>query len=583
MPVVTDSKSMTPTRIALDTSCVVNLLSRKQDPNQDLLRLVRLGTEGRARLMVTPIVDLEVPRAADGLDPADADDRAFIRKRLAMFAEDQISPGRKHERDGLGAQFHTLLWPNAKAGSRTSEHGLRDCLHLASLKLCGGGVFVTLDEKFQRKARQHQSDLHGCEVLLPSELVARLPKPRAASSAPDAVVRRARPDDAGAVTDLMTPIRSSYPKFDVWRAKALSEKNAYVGVFEGQVAGIAVWSEKDDRVVKLSTFYVGDDHQGQGLGPHLIFHQMRLWVEHGYEKVFVTVSSERLHVLDFFLSYGFRIEGASARRYKAGETEFILTKHFFYEDVDDGGFDAFLARLSREVFGLPQHARVQDPSSWFVPPRQRELRAHRDEAGVVSKVGAFDGGTEVATLNLNELDEIVYPARLSLRGREAFLIPIRPKWADAMMEIPREQGELFPNTDKLRLRTDNAYYCSPRLGPQRLTGSPVLFYVSGGDKGVAGFARIVSCLIAPPEELHFEFGEIGIYELSEVKAHARPAGSGKYSGKAMALKFAWWVPFVHQVGLQRLRTEFDLSHPQTVTSVPYSTFVSILRAGGVTW
>ena len=573
-----------PSRIALDTSCVINLLSPEEEPDPDLLKIVRLGTEGRARLMVTPVVEDEIPDSSESdASTQKESSRRFIRKHLEIFAEDEISAQRKSERDELGKQFHQLLWPNSQQGSRTWRHGRRDCLHLASLKLCGGGVFVTLDSNLQRKAQKHVEAL-GCSVVLPTELMQALPKPKPIDVARlDAVVRRAKQDDADAVAELMDPIRSSYPNFDDWRSKALSRKEAYVGIFDGRIAGISVWSPKDERVVKLSTFYVGDDYQRKGLGPHLLFHQLRLWIAQRFEKVFVTVSSERLPALEFFLRYGFRVEGASTRRYKAGATEFILSKHLFYQQIDDDGLDPFLERISDEVFALPDDDIVQRPAHWFMPPCQRRLRAIRDRAGRVHFVGIFEDDRQVGHMPLSELEEVTYPARLAVDGREAFMIPIKPGWADALMEVPRLQGSLFPNTDKLRLRTDNAYYCNPRIGPKRLKDSPVLFYVSEDDKLVAGFARILNCRIAPPEDLFVEFGDIGVYSLDNIRGHVPTTVGGQYAGCAMALKFAWWVPFERPVDLNRLRSEFGLEHPQSVMSLPYDTYVKILKAGGINW
>ena len=76
-----------PVRIALDTSCVVNLLTHRETVDADLLRLIRLGTEGRTRLMVTPLVGEEIPSEDEIPSSPDsqADDRLFIRARTSML------------------------------------------------------------------------------------------------------------------------------------------------------------------------------------------------------------------------------------------------------------------------------------------------------------------------------------------------------------------------------------------------------------------------------------------------------------------------------------------------------------------
>lgn len=162
------------------------------------------------------------------------------------------------------------------------------------------------------------------------------------------------------------------------------------------------------------------------------------------------------------------------------------------------------------------------------------------------------------------------------------MIPIQPQWADALMEVTRSQGTLFQNADKLRLRTDNAFYCYPKMGPERLTGASALFYVSKSDKIVAGCARILECRIAEPEDLFVEFGDIGIYKIDNIREHVAKRG-GKYAGCAMALKFAWWVPFPRPVTLEALRRDFGVSHPQTVTPITYDIYERILEGGGIDW
>lgn len=571
-----------PQSLALDTSCVVNLLSRDEQPDAALLMLFRFATQGRTTISVTPILETELPdhQGDDGLTDR-ALNRKFIRDRIGMFSVEGIGAARQGQRDELAAHLLGLLWPNVVPGSRKWDHSMRDCQHIASLVLCGGGIFVSRDGELRRKAKAQQADI-PIEVLSPEETLARFPvilPAVLASSSP--IVRAARSDDADDISRLMDPIKSSYPNFDGWRQKALKDKHFFIAEVAGRVAGVAVWSKKDDRVAKLSTFYIGDEYQKRGIGPHLLFHQIRLWSAERIEKVYVTVSSERIHILQFFFSYGFRIEGVSTRRYKSGTSEFILSKHLFFERVNDDQFDDFLKRLSAEVFTLPTNDGISAPDRWFMPPNQFELQASRNDQQQVTYITVCQSGHVSQHMKLAELEELTYPARFQLAGREAFMIPIQPKWADELMEVPRSQTSLFPNTDKLRLRTDNAFYCFPKMGPERLSGAPALFYVSRTDQFIAGCARILECRIADPEDLFVEFGDIGIYKIDDIRKHIEKRG--KYAGCAMALRFAWWVPFPKPVTLDSLRNSFNLNHPQTVTPIPYDLYERILEAGGIDW
>jgi len=303
-------------------------------------------------------------------------------------------------------------------------------------------------------------------------------------------------------------------------------------------------------------------------------------VAEGIEKVYVTVSSDRMHILPFFFEYGFRIEGISARRYGPGTSEFIVSKHLFYERVSEEALVGFLAAIEGSLFSIPEHDFEKDPCHWFMPPVEKSLTVRRSQVGKVSgiEIVATAGSDPPRSMSFNDFEALVYPARLALQERQAFMIPIRPQWADRMMEIPRDQGSLFAETDKLRLRTDNAYYCSPRYGPELLRGSPVLFYVSSPDSKVAGTARILECHIEEPEDLFLRYGGLGVYEIANIQGHVR-----KHDGKAMVIRFGWWVPFPYPVSLKDLQSDLGLYHPQTVTALDFGTYERVLQKGGFTW
>ena len=55
-----------PPSLALDTSCVLNLLSRDEEPDAALLMLFRLAMQGRTTISVTPILEAEVPSHQEG-------------------------------------------------------------------------------------------------------------------------------------------------------------------------------------------------------------------------------------------------------------------------------------------------------------------------------------------------------------------------------------------------------------------------------------------------------------------------------------------------------------------------------------
>ena len=562
--------------LTLDTSCVMNLMRLDEAPDEALLRLLRFGLEGRVSIAVTHVAATEVPPTHPS--------SSYVRQRLAAFPERKVSPERVAEHEHLAAHIAKTLWPNAMPTSATFDHNLRDSRHLAAHKLSGGTVFVTRDEKMWKKVQQHPE--LGLLAKPPRDVVAELQKEVGAASRPwrtDIAVRPARDDDAEAIKALLAPVADLYPDFDTWLGKTLREQTTRValGIVEGELAGVSVWKPKDRRVAKLATFFVAQDYRQEGLGPHLLFHQIREWVDARVEKVVVTVATRVANILPFFIQYGFRVEGASGRRYKAGESEVVLAKHFFYQRVAAADLESFVTS-TLDVWAVPEHEALRDDANWFVQPRIEQAIS----------VGSVDRSIELRDregrplrrFEVGQLEELFYPVRLGVDERRAFMIPIQPQWAARMMQkydATLPQMRLFNEPiDKLLLRTDNAYYCHPRYTPEDLRDSPVLFYVSESVGAITGMARILECEVASPEDLFVRFGDIGVYGLSKISGHVKKRGADR--GCAMALRFGWWVPLPRAVKLAELR-QLGLAHPQSITAVTYSIYETILAAGGLEW
>lgn len=562
-----------------DTSCILNLLKPDESADEALLRLVRLAFENKATIHVTPIADDEVPAAQEG-DSL----RALLRERLAQFPRLPISPEREAERDQLADELLADRWPKMEAGSRTHRHTQRDCRHVATHLLCAGTGFVTRDEKLIKKlARPWKGE--SLEVVSPqtalSKIEAALLPKRAESFG--LAVREARKDDAAEIKKLLDPLKENYPDFDGWLANSLENPKTRVclGMFENDIAGIAVWKPKDRRVVKLSTFYVAPDHRQEGLGPHLLFHQIRSWVAERYEKAIVTVSSRSDYLLPFFFRFGFRIEGASTRRYANDATELVLAKHLLYKLVTDAASLADFLKSSAEVFALKQTEAIQLADRWFIPPGDSASTPRLEGDGNTAALILSGRVIPERKFRLGEVEELFYPVRFGLRERRAFLIPIQPQWAGRLLQrITAQLPLLAQSVDKLLLRNDNVYYCSPRYGPNLLVGSWALFYISSPDMRVAGVARVLECLIAPPEELFLRYSDLGIYKLDQIREHTAKRGANQ--GKAMAIRFGWWVPFQTEVTKATLE-KIGIAHPQAVTGIAHEKFEEVLANGGLDW
>src|SRR5262249_27608405 len=162
-------------------------------------------------------------------------------------------------------------------------------------------------------------------------------------------------------------------------------------------------------------------------------------------------------LVGFFAGFGFLVEGMSPRRYQEDTAELVLGKHFVRERVTDEGLDCFASDRAAVVFQVPAEAEVGATGWGLHPDAQRPELAWNDE-GDKLRLLALDGDKELRHWALLDLERIFHPVRFAVEGRKALMVPIEPKWADALLEHAGQQRELGrdPVSERLLLRADNA-------------------------------------------------------------------------------------------------------------------------------
>lgn len=567
----------------LDTSCILNLLNINESVDEDLITLLRFGFDDVVKLVATDQLSAEVLNTT-------SDHRGEIVKRIEILPVHSVSPSRYEECNLLAENLFQTFWPNAKAGSRNADHGRRDCLHLASHKLCGGNVFVTRDVNLLRKVLRHGTSF-GITALSPTEAIARIQHDLPLLTGvelPSPVVRKSQVDDKDALKVLLEPLKNSYSDFDGWLTKTLNDKKACINlasIGDNPISAIAIWKKKDQTTAKLSLFYVTPDSRASGLGQHLLFYCIRELIGHRFGKIILTTSQENADLLVFFTRYGFRIEGISHRRYQRGDgsssAELVLTKHLLYNRVTENDINTFAQELVSTVFSLPENVNVRDKRSWFIPPSNLIIN-HKFDTVHETLLLTDNNNNEVNNYSIFNLEETFYPVRFAFENRKAYLIPIQPQWASRMIQVNSNQTEVTSHiADKLFLRTDNVYYCHPWCADENVVGAPILFYISQPESIIGGVGYILERCIAFPEELFLRFGGLGVYQIPNIQNHTKKSGSKM--GCAMALRFGWWVPFpnpIHKSDFSR----FDIKGvPQHMHSISYGQYENLIKAGGLEW
>jgi N-acetylglutamate synthase-like GNAT family acetyltransferase len=565
----------------LDTSCAANFLSDDEDPDEALIELVSLAITGQITLNVSEEAFEEIE-----LTP-DEETRQRRLARLKTFGRLELPEHQVDERDRLTGELHQALFPKAQAGSKKDEHNVRDCRQLATHRLIGRELFVTRDQRLLKGAEVASE--HGINLVGPEQALERIEAERAEhdlASYPAISVRDADLErDESDIRRVLAPLRKDYPDFDAWLTSALKKPATRVrlGEFDGRVEAVALSQAKNDRVVKLSAFFVADVAREGGLGAHLLWSELRTWARHDIEKVYVTVSSRHADLVGFFTAFGFLIEGVSPRRYQDDASELVLGKHFLRERATDDSLPEFATQYADIVFRVPAGAEV-DQTGWAVAPKaQRPELGWEGHAAQLELVARADGAA-VRRWSLLDLERIFYPVRFAVQDRKALMVPIEPQWAAALLEHAGQQRELGQDlgSERLVLRADNAYYCYPKSLEVAKPGTPILFYVSAPVSAVVGEARILASAVDLPEELFATFGGLGIYRLPEIRSHVMDRGRRK--GQALALRFGLYVPFPELVEAEALEKIAGKRRvPQGLTSISFEEFERIRRTGGLEW
>jgi ribosomal protein S18 acetylase RimI-like enzyme len=566
----------------LDTSCALNFLGHDAKVDDALIDLVAAAMAGRVNLCVTEQAFEEVGLTSEEVA------RQQRLARLRTFGRVELAAHLIGDRDDLANRLNGTIFPDSQAGSRTDEHNRRDCLQLATHGLVRRDVFCTRDAKLLKKAAGAAA--HGITVLSPAALLERVNEEGTQGRLPSAsalAVRDADIDkDEGAIREVLDPLAADYPDFNGWLNGALvkakgGHASIRVGLVGDRIGAVALSTRKDDRVVKLSAFYVTEDARDAGLGQHLLWSEMRTWATSGVEKIYVTVSSRHGELIGFFRAFGFVIEGISARRYQDDTAELVLGKHIIRRLVRETDLACFIEEVAGRVFSAPPSVKA-DGETWALAPASTHPTFEWTEDAGSPRLAATEDGVPQRSWGLLELERIFHPLRFSLGTRKALLVPIQPQWAEAMLDYRSRQPSLFaPSLEKLILRADNAYYCYPKALPIAKAGTPILFHVSGGT-GLVGEARINDAVVGPPEELFACLGGLGIYGIDQIRRHV--GKRGQHRGEALAMRFGSYVPFPAPVTIERMRTALGRNvSPQGLTPISSEEFELLRRTGGLEW
>jgi ribosomal protein S18 acetylase RimI-like enzyme len=397
------------------------------------------------------------------------------------------------------------------------------------------------------------------------------------------------------VQELLTHLEDHYPDFTGWLDQQFRSTEVVIKLAIANsetTAGVSISKQKELGVWKLGTFYIDPKYQRNGLGQHLLFHEMQTWLDNGVNKVIVTTGVDNSNVIDFFTQIGFVVEGIAPERYP-GQVEIVLARHFVPRTFTPAAFPELAEVLARRLLAArvvsssPSEARCQSllhdlPLYMATAPSEIVIRCLTPTSQQFFVEIEVDGLIR-KRLDALDLETQLHPLTLTWPGREAFIIPIYEQYAEALFEMHRPQLPLFqePVTKRL-LQMDNVYYCYPRYTEVIGRGTPILFYVTkdpdsgaGVAGNIVGMALTQEVQVASSDVLYIEHGQRGVYDIQAIESHTNS------QGQAMAIHFSWLRPFPSLLPYRTIKKKLPQWNAQTLQAINHSSFLELCQLGGL--
>jgi predicted transcriptional regulator len=202
------------------------------------------------------------------------------------------------------------------------------------------------------------------------------------------------------------------------------------------------------------------------------------------------------------------------------------------------------------------------------------------DAVETSKVVEFSYGDESRQYSVSDLEHIFYPMLFRLQSRSAVLIPIKPIYANELIPGKQEPFLFNPEYGKL-LRFDNVYFSGSNALNLVKEGSPIVFYSSSPERKAIATAKIIEATVDTPDVIDRKYQNLGSFNLQEIKAIAR-----RGTGRVMAIRFHWTMPFKNLIPLPQLRQIYKkkgckFTAPQGPMMMPFDVYWEILKITGV--
>lgn len=174
-----------------------------------------------------------------------------------------------------------------------------------------------------------------------------------------------------------------------------------------------------------------------------------------------------------------------------------------------------------------------------------------------------------------------WPLKVIGAGVPAFVVPIRPHWAEQLFDSQLAAGTLFGRDAGLGLSREHVYYRKPRNSNGIAPPARLLWYVSGKSGGqpqgsIRAVSQLAEVVVDRPLTVYQRFERLGVYNQAQVKDAADE------HGRVMALRFVGTELFSKPIGLSRIRAMFaaegsSFVAPMSPRKIDEQLFVALYR------
>jgi hypothetical protein len=212
-----------------------------------------------------------------------------------------------------------------------------------------------------------------------------------------------------------------------------------------------------------------------------------------------------------------------------------------------------------------------------------------DLGRLATEAGVGHAGREVARslraagesrdrMALAALERVLWPAKFVDLEIPAYIVPVRPAWAQHLLGEEPQQPSLFGTDPELALSWENAYYRASTPGV--MAPARVLWYVSQPRMQIRACSWVEEVVVDTPKEVFRRFRRLGVYRWRDVLGVA-----GGCAGKPiMALRFGRTELLDSPIGWPELQevleaAEGKRSQIQTVTRISMACFLRLYGLG----